>query len=80
MQVNPRQKLTRSWKQDIAALVIVLTYAVLALGAVGVWYVPVANPSGWQLIENQAILLWNEGSLQAYWLDGRRSTPVAGNA
>jgi hypothetical protein len=36
--------------------------------------------SGWQLIENQAILLWDEGSLQTYWLDGRRSAPVAGNA
>ena len=36
--------------------------------------------SGWQLIENQAILLWDEGSLQTYWLDGRRSAPVAGSA
>ena len=36
--------------------------------------------SGWQLIENQAILLWDEGSLQTYWLDSRRSAPVAGNA
>src|ERR1035441_630922 len=36
--------------------------------------------SGWQLIENQAILLWDEGSLQTYWLDDRRSAPVAGNA
>ena len=36
--------------------------------------------SGWQLIENQAILLWDEGSLQAHWLDDRRSAPVAGNA
>jgi hypothetical protein len=42
--------------------------------------VPVANLSGWQLIENQAILLWDDGSLQAYWLDGCRSAPVAGNA
>jgi hypothetical protein len=30
------------------------------------------------LIKNQAILLWDEGSLQTYWLDGRRSAPVAG--
>jgi hypothetical protein len=36
--------------------------------------------SGWQLIENQAILSWDEGSLQTYWLDDRRSAPVAGNA
>ena len=36
--------------------------------------------SGWQLIENQAILSWDEGSLQTYWLDARRSAPVAGNA
>jgi hypothetical protein len=27
----------------------------------------------------EAILLWDEGSLQTYWLDGRRSAPVAGN-
>jgi hypothetical protein len=26
--------------------------------------------SSWQLIENQANLLWDEGSLQAHWLDG----------
>jgi hypothetical protein len=38
--------------------------------------VPIANLSGWQLIENQAILLWDEGSLQTYWLDGCRSAPV----
>ena len=36
--------------------------------------------SGWQLIENQANLLWDEGSLQTYWLDGGRSAPVAGSA
>jgi hypothetical protein len=36
--------------------------------------------SGWQLIENQAFLLWDEGSLQTYWLDNRRFAPVAGNA
>ena len=36
--------------------------------------------SGWQLIENQANLLWDEGSLQAHWLDGGRSAPVAGSA
>jgi hypothetical protein len=36
--------------------------------------------SGLQLIENQAILLWDEGSLQTYWLDNRRSAPVASNA
>jgi hypothetical protein len=36
--------------------------------------------SGWQLIENQAILLWDEGSLQTYWLDNHRFAPVAGNA
>jgi hypothetical protein len=42
--------------------------------------VPVANLSGWPLIENQAILVWDEGSLQTYGLVGRRSAPVAGNA
>jgi hypothetical protein len=26
---------------------------------------------GWQLIENQAILSRDEGSLQTYWLGGR---------
>jgi hypothetical protein len=36
--------------------------------------------SGWQLNENQAIMLWDEGSLQAHWLDGCRSDPVASNA
>src|ERR1035437_6825579 len=36
--------------------------------------------SGWQLIENQAILSWDEGFLQTYWLDNRRSALVAGNA
>jgi hypothetical protein len=36
--------------------------------------------SGWQLIENQAILLWDEGSLQTYWFDGGQSAPVAGSA
>jgi hypothetical protein len=36
--------------------------------------------SRWQLIENQAILVLDEGSLQTYWLDARRSAPVAGNA
>ncbi len=36
--------------------------------------------SGWQLIENQAILSWDEGSWQTYWLDARRSAPIAGNA
>jgi len=34
--------------------------------------------SGWQLIENRAMLLRDEGSCQAHWLDGRRSDPVAG--
>jgi hypothetical protein len=36
--------------------------------------------SGWQLIENRAMLLCHEGSLQAYWLDGRRSDPLASGA
>ena len=36
--------------------------------------------SGWQLIENRAMLLCDEGSLQAHWLDGRRSDPVASSA
>ncbi|SIO63192.1 hypothetical protein SAMN05443247_09625 [Bradyrhizobium erythrophlei] len=36
--------------------------------------------SGWQLIENRAMLLCHEGSLQAYWLDGRRSDALAGSA
>jgi hypothetical protein len=34
--------------------------------------------SGWQLIENQLILLWDVGCLQTYWADGHRSVPVAG--
>jgi hypothetical protein len=34
----------------------------------------------WQWIENRAMLLCNEGPLQAYWLDGCRSDPVASNA
>ena len=36
--------------------------------------------SGWQLIENQTMLLWDEGRFQAHWLAGRRSDPVAGSA
>jgi hypothetical protein len=51
-----------------------------AIDVFEVTIVPVANSSGWQLIENQAILLWDEGSLQTYWLDNRRYAPVAGNA
>jgi hypothetical protein len=34
----------------------------------------------WQSIENRTMIECNEGSLQAHWLDGRRSDPVAGNA
>lgn len=34
--------------------------------------------SGWRLIENQAILLWDEGYLWTYWLDDR-STLGAGH-
>jgi hypothetical protein len=33
--------------------------------------------SGWQLIEIRATLLCHEGFLQAYWLYGRRSDPLA---
>jgi hypothetical protein len=38
------------------------------------------TPSGWQLIENRAMLSRNEEPLQAHWLDGHRSDPVAGSA
>jgi len=34
----------------------------------------------WLSIENRTIIVCNEGSLQAHWLDGCRSDPVAGNA
>src|SRR6266478_6328461 len=34
----------------------------------------------WQSIENRTMIVRNEGSLQARWLDGCRSDPVAGNA
>jgi transposase InsO family protein len=36
--------------------------------------------SGWRLTENRTMLLRDEGSLQAHWLDGRRPDPVAGSA
>jgi hypothetical protein len=36
--------------------------------------------SGWRLTENRAMLLFNEGTFQAHWLDGCRSISVAGNA
>lgn len=36
--------------------------------------------SHWQLIENRAMLSCDEGPLQAHWMDGRRSDPVAGSA
>ncbi len=36
--------------------------------------------SGWRLTENRAMLLFNEGSFQAHWLDGCRSISVAGSA
>jgi hypothetical protein len=36
--------------------------------------------SGWQLIENRAMLLRDERSCQAHCLDGRRSVSVAGSA
>ena len=34
----------------------------------------------WQSIENRTMIACNEGSLQAHWLDGCGSDPVAGNA
>jgi len=34
----------------------------------------------WQSIENRTMIVHNEGSLQAHWLDGCRSNPVAANA
>jgi hypothetical protein len=34
----------------------------------------------WQSIENRTMIVCNEGSLQAHWLDGCRSDPVAGSA
>jgi hypothetical protein len=36
--------------------------------------------SGWRVAANRAMLLRDEGSLQAHWLDGRRPDPVAGSA
>lgn len=36
--------------------------------------------SGWRKTENRAMLLCHEGSLQADWLDGRRSDPLASSA
>jgi organic radical activating enzyme len=36
--------------------------------------------SGWRLTENRAMLLFNEGTFQAHWLDGCRSISVAGSA
>ena len=36
--------------------------------------------SGWRKTENRAMLLCHEGSLQACWLDGRRSDPLASSA
>ena len=36
--------------------------------------------SGWRLTENRAMLLFNEGSFQAHWLDGCRPISVAGSA
>ena len=52
-----------------------------AAGDPGPWRLSLSQTlSSWQLIENQAILSWDEGSLQTYWLDARRSAPVAGNA
>jgi hypothetical protein len=36
--------------------------------------------SGWREAANRAMLLRDEGSLQAHWLDGRRPDPVAGSA
>jgi mono/diheme cytochrome c family protein len=32
------------------------------------------------MVENRTMIVRNEGSLQAHWLDGCRSDPVAGNA
>jgi hypothetical protein len=36
--------------------------------------------SDWLLIENRTMLLCDEGSLQAHWLDDFRSDPVESNA
>jgi hypothetical protein len=36
--------------------------------------------SDWQLIEDRAMLLRDESSCQAHWLDGLRSVSVAGSA
>jgi hypothetical protein len=36
--------------------------------------------SGWRKIENRAMLLCHEESLQACWLDGRRFDPLASSA
>jgi hypothetical protein len=36
--------------------------------------------SGWRVAANRTMLLRDEGSLQAHWLDGRRPDPVAGSA
>jgi hypothetical protein len=36
--------------------------------------------SDWQLIENRKMLLCDEGSLQAHWVDDCQSDPVESNA
>jgi hypothetical protein len=36
--------------------------------------------SDWQLIENRRMLLCDEGSLQAHWLDDCRFDPVESSA
>jgi hypothetical protein len=41
--------------------------------------VPVANLPAWQSIENRTMIVCNERSLQAHWLHGCGSDPVAGS-
>jgi hypothetical protein len=57
----------------------------LGIIAFGFWVVvatvacPCRKRSGWRVAANRAMLLRDEGSLQAHWLDGCRSDPVAGS-
>ncbi len=80
----PRER-KRFLRQSVADAIcaIAAVEALCGLFLAGMTCTPLSlsqTSSGWQLIENQATLLWDEGSLQTYWLDGRRSAPVAGNA
>jgi hypothetical protein len=60
---------------SVTVCTTLLTGRVLATGC------PCRKPyPAWQSIENRTMIACNEGSLQAHWLDGCGSDPVAGNA